>query len=58
MGNVAKVTIYLVDMEEFAVVNEIYGTYFSAPYPARACVQVSALPKGVEIEMDAVAHPA
>ena len=56
VGSIVKVTIYLTDMQQFATVNEIYGTYFSAPYPARACVEVSALPKGVEIEMDAVAH--
>jgi len=56
MGNVVKVTIYLTDMQQFAVVNEIYASYFSSPFPARACVEVSALPKGVEIEMDAIAH--
>lgn len=54
MANVVKVTIYITDMKQFSVVNEIYGTYFSAPYPARACVQVSALPKGVDVEMDAI----
>ena len=54
MSQVVKVTIYIVDMAQFAVVNEIYGSYFSAPFPARACVQVSALPKGVEVEMDAI----
>jgi 2-iminobutanoate/2-iminopropanoate deaminase len=51
-----KVTIYIVDMKQFATVNEIYGSYFSAPFPARACVEVSALPKSVEVEMDAIAH--
>ncbi len=56
MESIVKVTIYLTDMKQFAVVNEIYGSYFSAPHPARACVEVSALPKGVEIEMDAIAH--
>ncbi|MCG8600216.1 MAG: RidA family protein [Verrucomicrobiales bacterium] len=56
MSSVVKVTIYLTDMSQFATVNEIYGTYFSAPFPARACVEVSALPKGVEVEMDAVAY--
>lgn len=56
MSKVVKVTIYIVDMQQFAVVNEIYGTYFSAPYPARACVEVSKLPKGVEVEMDAIVH--
>lgn len=54
MANVVKVTIYITDMKQFAVVNEIYGTYFSAPYPARACVQVSELPRGVDVEMDAI----
>ena len=54
MAHVVKVTIYLTDMKQFAVVNEIYGTYFSAPFPARACVQVSELPKGVDVEMDAI----
>lgn len=54
MASVAKVTIYLTDMKQFAVVNEIYGSYFSAPFPARACVEVSALPKGVDVEMDAI----
>ncbi len=54
-SNVVKVTIYIVDMQQFAVVNQIYGTYFSSPFPARACVEVSKLPKGVEVEMDAIA---
>ena len=54
MSDVAKVTIFLTDMQQFAVVNEIYGTYFSSPYPARACVEVSKLPKGVAVEMDAI----
>lgn len=54
MADVVKVTIYITDMTQFGVVNEIYGTYFSAPFPARACVQVSELPKGVDVEMDAI----
>ncbi len=56
LSKVVKVTIYITDMKQFAVVNEIYGTYFSAPFPARACVEVSELPKGVEVEMDAIAQ--
>ncbi|MFY9256924.1 MAG: RidA family protein [Fuerstiella sp.] len=56
MNQVVKVTIYIVDMQQFSVVNEVYGTFFSAPFPARACVEVSKLPKGVEVEMDAIAH--
>lgn len=54
MADVVKVTIYIVDMQQFAIVNEVYGAYFSAPFPARACVEVSKLPKGVEVEMDAI----
>jgi 2-iminobutanoate/2-iminopropanoate deaminase len=56
MSNVVKVTIYIVEMQQFAVVNQIYETYFSSPFPARACVEVSKLPKGVEVEMDATAY--
>jgi 2-iminobutanoate/2-iminopropanoate deaminase len=56
MGKVLKVTIFLTDMTQFAVVNEIYGQYFTAPHPARACVEVSALPKDVQIEMDAIVN--
>jgi len=52
---VAKTTIYLQDLGHFSVVNEIYGKYFSATAPARATVQVAALPKGALIEIDAVA---
>ncbi|MFN3194197.1 MAG: RidA family protein [Aureliella sp.] len=54
MGSVVKVTIYITDMGQFSVINEIYGTYFSAPFPARACVEVCKLPKGVQVEMDAI----
>ncbi|GAB5405306.1 MAG: RidA family protein [Aureliella sp.] len=54
LSKVVKVTIYITDMGQFSVVNEIYGSYFSDPFPARACVQVSALPKGVDVEMDAI----
>ena len=54
LSNVVKVTIYLTDMQQFAAVNEVYGSFFSAPYPARACVEVSKLPKGVDVEMDAI----
>ncbi len=56
MADVSKVTIYIVDMKQFATVNQIYGSYFPAPFPARTCVEVSTLPKGVDVEMDAIAH--
>lgn len=54
MQDVAKVQIFITDMGNFATVNEIYASYFSEPFPARACVEVSGLPKGVSVEMDAV----
>jgi 2-iminobutanoate/2-iminopropanoate deaminase len=54
-SKVARTTIFLADLADFAVVNEIYATYFSAPYPARATVQVARLPKDVRIEIDAIA---
>ena len=50
-----KVSIFLTDMQQFSVVNDIYATYFSSNPPARACVEVSALPKGALVEMEAVA---
>lgn len=55
MSKVAKTTVFIQNMEEFGVVNKIYETYFTAPYPARSCVEVSKLPKGVLIEVEAVA---
>ena len=54
-SNVVRTTIFLADMNDFAVVNEIYATYFSPPYPARATVQVARLPKDVRVEIDAIA---
>ena len=55
MQAVAKTTIYLTNLQDFAAVNEIYGHYFPQDPPARATVQVSALPRGVQVEIDAVA---
>lgn len=54
-ANVVKTTIYLVEMGDFPVVNEHYGKRFSGAFPARATVQVSALPKGARVEIDAIA---
>ncbi len=54
-AHVVKTTIYLVDMGDFAAVNEVYGRYFPSPAPARACVEVSALPKGVSVEIEWIA---
>lgn len=55
-SNVVKFTIYLASMEDFAVVNEIYGCHLQKPYPARATVEVSRLPKDVLVEMDVIAY--
>lgn len=54
-GSVVKTTIYLADLGDFAAVNDVYATYFSAPYPARATVQVARLPRDVRVEIDAIA---
>jgi|SRR5580700_8449891 reactive intermediate/imine deaminase len=54
-GDVVRTTIYLVDLGNFAAVNAAYATYFAPPYPARATVQVSALPRGAAIEIDMIA---
>jgi 2-iminobutanoate/2-iminopropanoate deaminase len=55
MQNVVKATVFLVDMSDFVAVNEIYGKFFRTNPPARACVQVAALPKGALVEVEAVA---
>jgi 2-iminobutanoate/2-iminopropanoate deaminase len=52
---VVKATIYLTDLQSFALVNEVYGSYFTGPPPARATVQVAGLPRGAQVEIDAVA---
>jgi reactive intermediate/imine deaminase len=54
MNHLAKVNIFLTDLGNFDVVNEIMSQYFVQPYPARAAVQISALPKNVQIEIDGV----
>ncbi len=53
--NVVRTTIYLVDLADFQVVNATYGKRFSGTFPARATVQVAALPKGARVEIDAIA---
>ncbi|MCA0984197.1 RidA family protein [Halobacillus yeomjeoni] len=53
--NLAKTTIYLDDMNDFSVVNEVYAGYLSEPYPARAAVEVGKLPKGAKVEIEAIA---
>lgn len=54
LNAIAKLTIYLTDLANFATLNEIMTPFFNAPYPARATIQVSALPKAAQIEIEAV----
>ncbi len=54
LADIVKLNVFLTDLSHFPIVNEIMGTYFNQPYPARAAVGVAALPKGVGVEMDAI----
>ena len=54
LNNILKLTIFLTDLSKFDEVNEIMSKRFSEPFPARATVEISKLPKGVDIEMDAI----
>tara|TARA_B110000503_G_scaffold78412_1_gene120514 strand:- start:173 stop:556 length:384 start_codon:yes stop_codon:yes gene_type:complete len=54
LNDVVKINISLTDLAEFSNVNEVMARYFDAPYPARACVQVAALPKAVDVEIEAI----
>ena len=56
LAHVIKTTVYLTDLGEFARVNQVYENFFGETKPARACVQVAALPKGAKVEIDAIAH--
>ena len=55
MADILKTTVFLTDLASFGAVNEIYAQCFGPDYPARSCVQVSALPMGAQIEVEAVA---
>jgi reactive intermediate/imine deaminase len=54
LDDIVKLTVYLVDLADFGLVNEIMAERFSPPFPARAAVQVAALPKGARVEVDAI----
>ncbi|HEY5563459.1 MAG TPA: RidA family protein [Clostridiaceae bacterium] len=56
LNNVIKTVIYMRNLEEFSIVNQVYATYFTENQPARSCVEVSALPKDAIIEIEAVAY--
>ena len=55
LAHALRLTVFLTDMEDFAAVNDVYRTFFGEAPPARACVEVSRLPKGVRVEIDALA---
>ncbi|MDF0479275.1 RidA family protein [Vagococcus sp. PNs007] len=54
MSDVVKTTIFVKDIEEFAAVNEVYGEFFSEPYPARSTIEVARLPKDAKVEIEAI----
>jgi len=54
LGQIVKLNVYLTDLGDFPVVNEVMGGYFSEPYPARAAVGVAALPKGTKVEVEGI----
>lgn len=56
LDHVVRTTIYLVELGDFTVVNEVYGRFFRTPFPARVTVGVAALPRGARVEIDAVAR--
>jgi 2-iminobutanoate/2-iminopropanoate deaminase len=56
LADVVKTTVFVVDLAEFAAMNEVYGRHFAAPHPARATVQVAGLPAGALLEIDAIAR--
>ena len=55
MEKVVKTTVFITDMGEFGAINGVYEQYFTQPFPARSCVQVAQLPKGVSVEIEAIA---
>ena len=56
LAKVVKCNVYLRDINDFAAMNEVYGTYFEPPYPARTTVQAGALPAGIAVEIECVAR--
>jgi 2-iminobutanoate/2-iminopropanoate deaminase len=56
LDSAVKTTVYLSDMSDFTAMNEVYGTYFPAPAPARATIQAARLPRDVRVEIDIIAH--
>jgi reactive intermediate/imine deaminase len=54
LADIVKLTVYMTDLSQFTTVNEVMATYFQEPFPARAVIGVAQLPKGAEVEMDAI----
>ena len=55
-ANVVKTTVFMVNLGDFAAMNEVYARYFTADFPARSTVQVAALPRGAQVEIEVIAH--
>ena len=55
-SNVVKTTVFLTNLADFAAMNEVYSKYFTSDYPARSTIQVAALPKGANVEIEVIAH--
>lgn len=55
LANVAKTTVFLTDLAHFAAMNAVYAKHFAAPFPARSTIQVAALPRGAQVEIEAIA---
>lgn len=55
-ANVVKSTVFLTSMNDFAAMNEVYAKYFTSDFPARSTIQVAALPKGANVEIEVIAH--
>jgi 2-iminobutanoate/2-iminopropanoate deaminase len=55
-SNVVKSTVFMTDLSDFGVMNEVYGRYFSADFPARSTIQAAALPRGAKVEIEIIAH--
>lgn len=56
LGDVVKCNVYLRDIRDFAAMNEVYATFFSAPFPARTTIQAGALPGGIAVEIECIAR--
>lgn len=55
-ANVVKTTVFMINLGDFAAMNEVYARYFTADFPARSTVQVAALPRGAQVEIEVIAH--